>query len=145
LERYRRSAIPSILIIDDDRLVRETTQILLRARGYDVAVAENGKAGIEAIRTGQFDTAIIDLFMPDMDGLKVVEAIRQINPSIPIIIASGFMFSGECPPMPGFETMAAEAGAVLTLYKPLRPKDVLQAVNTALATPAARAGAGLRR
>ena len=60
--------------------------------------------------------------MPDMDGLKVVEAIRRIDPGIPIIVASGFMFNGECSGMPGFEVMAAEAGAVhATLYKPLRP------------------------
>jgi hypothetical protein len=52
---------------------------------------------------------------------------------MPIIVASGFMFNGDCPPMPGFEAMAAEAGAILTLYKPLRPNDVLQAVNQALA------------
>jgi CheY-like chemotaxis protein len=116
--------------------VRETTKILLRAKGYDVAGAEDGKSGIAAIEAGKFDVAIVDLFMPDMDGLKVVEAIRRIDPGIPIIVASGFMFNGACPEMPGFEVMAAEAGAILTLYKPLRPHEVLQAVSKALATAA---------
>jgi CheY-like chemotaxis protein len=128
--------MPSILIIDDDKLVREATQILLRAKGYDVTVAEDGKSGIEAVKTGRFDLAIVDLFMPDMDGLKVVQAVRQINPTIPMIVASGFMFDGACPPMPGFDAMAAEAGAVLTLYKPLRPNKVLQAVEQAIGTAA---------
>jgi len=109
-----------------------STQILLRAHGYIVTAVHDGKSGIEAIRVGRFALAIVDLFMPDMNGLEVVKAIRQIDPSIPMIVASGFMFDGACPPMPGFEAMAAEAGAVLTLYKPLRPNDVLHAVEQAI-------------
>jgi CheY-like chemotaxis protein len=125
--------MPRILIIDDDKLVREATQILLRAKGYDVAVAENGTSGIEAIKAGTFDLAIVDLFMPDMDGLKVMEIIRQEKPTLPMIAASGFMFGGQaCPAMPGFKDMAAEAGAVTTLYKPFRPHDVLCAVEQAI-------------
>jgi CheY-like chemotaxis protein len=124
--------MPSILIIDDDKLVREATQILLRAKGYDVAIAQDGQAGIKAVRAGQFDLAIVDLFMPDMDGLNVIKAIRESNPMLPMIAASGFMFGDTCPQMPGFEPMAIEAGAVATLYKPFRPNDVLQAVEKAL-------------
>jgi CheY-like chemotaxis protein len=122
----------SILVIDDDALVREATQILLRARGYDVSVAPDGKSGIEAMKSGQFDLAIVDLFMPDMDGLQVIKAIRQFEPSMPMIAASGFMFGNACPEMPGFDAMASEAGAVSTLYKPLRPDHVLRAVEKAL-------------
>jgi CheY-like chemotaxis protein len=72
--------------------------------------------------------------MPDMDGLKVVEAIREISPDLPLILASGFMLGKDnVPQMPGFEAMASEAGAVRTLYKPLRPKEVIEAVTEALA------------
>jgi CheY-like chemotaxis protein len=124
----------SILIIDDDRLVRETTAILLRNKGHQVSVAENGRAGIEAARGGAFDIAIVDLFMPDMDGMQVMKAVREQDPNILMIAASGFMFNGNCPSMPGFKDMAAEAGAVATLYKPFRPHDVIHAVETALAT-----------
>ncbi len=124
--------MPSIMIIDDDKLVRETTMILLRAKGYAVDAAADGKSGIEAIRAGRFDLVIVDLFMPGMDGLKVIEAIRQSHPSIPVIAASGFMFVGECPQMPSFESIAKEAGANSTLYKPFRPADVLQAVEQAI-------------
>lgn len=124
--------MPCILVIDDDKLVRQAMEILLRARGYDVTVAESGKAGIEAAKVRPFDLAIVDLFMPDMDGLKVMEAIRQSNPTMPLIAASGFMFNGDPPPMPGFAAMAIEAGAALTLYKPFRPADVLQAVEQAI-------------
>jgi CheY-like chemotaxis protein len=123
----------NILVIDDDRLVRETMQILLRARGYDVTAVQDGKSGIEMMNTRGFDLAIVDLFMPGMDGLKVIQAIRQLTPTIPMIAVSGFMFGGgACPPMPGFESMAIEAGACSTLYKPLRPNEILLAVEQAI-------------
>jgi CheY-like chemotaxis protein len=129
--------MPHVLIIDDDRLVREAAKAILRAKGYDVTVAENGKSGIETARSGQFDVAIVDLFMPDMDGLQVIGAIRKSDPDIPMIAASGFMFEGNCPQMPDFEAMALEAGAVSTLYKPFRPDTLMQAITTAVRSAAA--------
>jgi two-component system chemotaxis response regulator CheY len=131
--------MPSVLIIDDDRMVREATRILLSARGYEVVVAENGKSGVETARSRPFDVAIVDLFMPDMDGLQVIGAIHELKPRMPMIAASGFMFgSGEAvPDMPDFSNMAAEAGAVSTLYKPFRPdallREVAKAINLAAA------------
>lgn len=125
--------MPTILIVDDDRLVREATRAVLAAKGYAVVFAEDGQAGIAAAAAGQFDLAIVDLFMPGIDGLKVIETIRRSNPALPMIAASGFMFGGACPEMPNFETMAAEAGARATLYKPFRPDGLLRAVEQALA------------
>lgn len=58
--------MPSVLIIDDDKMVREATRILLSVGGYEVIVAESGKAGIEIAKSRSFDVAIVDLFMPDM-------------------------------------------------------------------------------
>ncbi len=127
----------SVLVIDDDKLVREAARILLSGEGYDVVLADGGAAGIEAARSSQFDVIIVDLFMPDINGLKVMGTIRQSNPGVPMIAASGFMFDGTCPSMPAFESMAAEAGAVATLYKPFRPAALLQAVEQALGKAAA--------
>ncbi|HEX3709648.1 MAG TPA: response regulator [Pseudolabrys sp.] len=125
--------MPSVLIIDDDRLVGEATKIVLQAKGFQVTLAGNGKAGIEAARTGRFDVAIVDLFMPDLNGLKVIETIRQSGKSIPMIVASGFMFGGdELPSMPDFDSMAQEAGAVATLYKPFRPDELVRVIEQAL-------------
>ncbi len=131
--------MPRVLVIDDDKLVRETTRILLSANGYEVVMAESGKAGIEIARSRSFDVAIVDLFMPDIDGLQVIGAIRQSNPQLPMIAASGFMFGngGACPEMPDFDSMAAEAGAVSTLYKPFRPDTLLGEVARVIGAAAA--------
>jgi CheY-like chemotaxis protein len=125
-----------ILLIDDDAAVRSATSILLTANGFEVVEASDGKSGIDAIKGRQFDLAIVDLFMPGMNGLETTIAIRKISPDLPIITASGFMFGGQCPEMPNFDVMAAEAGAVSTLYKPFRPKQLLQAVQELIAASA---------
>jgi CheY-like chemotaxis protein len=121
-----------ILIIDDDKLVRESVQIMLQGRGHKVSSTSDGRSGIDTALAGGFDLAIVDLFIGDMDGLAVMKAIRQAKPDLPMIAASGFMFRGNCPQMPEFERLAFEAGATSTLYKPLRPKEVLSAIDGAL-------------
>jgi CheY-like chemotaxis protein len=125
-----------ILIIDDDEMVRRTAKILLDASGFETVTAADGKSGINAIKERPFDAVIVDLFMPGMDGLETTKAIRKLNPQMPIIAASGFMFGGSCPEMPNFREIAEEAGAISTLYKPFKPKDLLQAIQRAIGVAA---------
>jgi CheY-like chemotaxis protein len=122
------SATARILVIDDDEAVRRATVIMLEARGFDVVAVDNGQSGIDTIKAGRFDAVIVDIFMPGMDGLATTRAIHQHSPATPIIAVSGFMFRGSCPTMPDFHPMATEAGAVATLYKPLRPNDLVDAI-----------------
>ena len=126
-----------ILVIDDDAAVRSATKIALEVSGFEVVAVADGKSGIDAIQEQKFDVVIVDLFMPGMDGLTTTTAIRKINPLMPIITASGFMFGGACPEMPNFQAMAEEAGATAALYKPFRPKELLQAVQKAIELAAA--------
>jgi CheY-like chemotaxis protein len=127
-----RAEMARILIIDDDAAVRSATKIALEVHGFDVVAVADGKSGISAVAEQQIDVVIVDLFMPGMDGLATTAAIRRINPLMPIITASGFMFGGACPEMPNFQAMAEEAGATAALYKPFRPKELLQAVQKAI-------------
>jgi len=121
-----------ILIIDDDKNVREATRIVLAASGYDVITAESGLSGIDLIGSNGVDLVLLDVFMPGMDGFATAQAIHRSRPNLPIIAVSGFMFGGQCPTMPGFDTMATEAGAISTLYKPIKPNDLLRAIERAL-------------
>jgi two-component system, OmpR family, response regulator MtrA len=122
----------SVLVVDDDAAVRSATTILLNANGFDVVAVADGPAGIEMAKNRHFDVAIVDLFMQGMDGLETTKAIRRYNANIPIIAASGFMLNGPTPEMPEFEAMAREAGATATMYKPFRPKVMLQIIQDAL-------------
>jgi CheY-like chemotaxis protein len=125
-----------ILIVDDDNAVREATRIALAARGYDVVTADSGKSGIEQVKQGTIDLVILDVFMPGVDGLTAAQTIRQEQPNLPIIAMSGFMFGGQCPTMPYFDDMAAEAGATSTLYKPFKPPELIRAIENALSARA---------
>jgi two-component system, OmpR family, KDP operon response regulator KdpE len=76
-----------ILIVDDEPQIRKFLRISLGANGYNVLEAENGAAGIEAVRTQKPDLLVLDLGLPDMDGQDVISAVRTVS-SIPIIILS---------------------------------------------------------
>ena len=82
----------TVLLVDDEELLREVGVLLLESLGFDVLVAPNGKTAIRLFEEHHDDLAVIilDLNMPDMDGKQVFTAIRQQDTQIPIILASGF-------------------------------------------------------
>ena len=79
-----------ILIVDDERSMREMLSILLRREGHDVAVAENGRGAIDLLNQRPFDLVVSDARMPDVDGLAVLRHARAINPSVIAIMVTAF-------------------------------------------------------
>jgi two-component system response regulator PilR (NtrC family) len=71
-----------ILIVDDERSMREMLEILLRREGYEVTVAENGTAAISLLQQRPFDMLISDVRMPDISGVEVLRKAKELNPSI---------------------------------------------------------------
>jgi CheY-like chemotaxis protein len=134
-----------ILVIDDDRSVLEATAMLLEGEGFAVTAVSDGQAAEAAVQVQAFDLALVDVFMPGMDGLETTRAIVRHRPGLPVIAVSGFMLGHWRLEMPNFENMATEAGAVATLYKPFRPAALLQAIADVLARGAAPADAGDRK
>jgi len=130
--------MPRVLVIDDQSSVRAAISIALQSKGFDVVDVGDGAAGISALQSSHFDLAVVDVFMPGMNGFDATKALHRCKPSMPIILMSGFMFGdGPCPNMPDFDAMAAEAGATLTLYKPIRPAALMDAVQRAMDMQAA--------
>ena len=78
-----------ILVIDDDRGIRHLLDALLRHKGYHVLLAENGEKGLELFRQERPDVVVLDLKMPEMDGLTVLRHIRSFELNQPVIIFSG--------------------------------------------------------
>ena len=78
-----------ILVIDDEQSIRDLLDRLLRRKGYDVIVAESGQKGLECFRRERPDVIVLDLKMPEMDGLTVLRQIRSLNRSQPVIVLTG--------------------------------------------------------
>ena len=80
-----------ILVVEDDPSILEMLKYCLESQGYMIIPAENGRTGLNWVKEGQMDLALIDLGLPDMDGLEVCKAIKE-NPrtrSTPVIILTG--------------------------------------------------------
>ena len=78
-----------ILVIDDEQSIRDLLDRLLRRKGYDVVLAESGRKGLELFRRERPDVIVLDLKMPEMDGLTVLRQIRSLNRSQPVIVLTG--------------------------------------------------------
>ena len=80
------SALPSILIIDDESGILETLRILLKNEGFDVTTAQGGKAGLEALKTNMPDMVLTDVRMPQVTGIEILSAVRAQDPETPVIL-----------------------------------------------------------
>jgi CheY-like chemotaxis protein len=110
-----------ICVIDDNDLIRDALAFVLADAGHELVFAVNGASGLKIAETTSLDAVVIDYDLPDMKGDAVAAAIRGGQPSLPIILASGWH-----PPKTNFN------GAVdLFLQKPFTPKALLQAVEQA--------------
>ena len=79
----------NILIIDDEKNIREGLAEALELEGYNTFIAENGKIGLERISKGDIDLVITDLRMPEITGEMVLEKVVAENPSVPVIVLTG--------------------------------------------------------
>ena len=78
-----------LLIIDDEQGIRSLLDTLLSRKGYAVVLADGGRKGLELFRRERPDVVVLDLKMPEMDGVTVLQQIRSLNPDQPVIILTG--------------------------------------------------------
>jgi len=121
-----------ILLVDDDRAIRTTIELLLKRAGHEVVVAEDGRDGVAKIEGERFDLLIVDIFMPGMDGLETIQQVHRQQPHLPVIVMSGLVFRSTSSPPPDFLKMATKLGATKSLRKPFRPGELLAAVDDCL-------------
>ena len=90
-ERTANAVEPArILVVDDERSMREMLAILLKREGHEVSVAENGRGAIDLLNQKPFDLVVSDARMPDVDGLEVLRHARNINPSVIAIMVTAY-------------------------------------------------------
>ena len=117
---------PSILIVDDDPDIGIALGDWLRQEGYSVHIVEYGKAGIDAFKLQVFNLVILDLGLPDMDGLEVLKHMKASNPRIPIIILTAFSFFERTTTRHDFE------GIFAYLKKPYDRQEIKTTIGRAL-------------
>jgi DNA-binding NtrC family response regulator len=120
-----KSGQKNILVVDDDMSVRTTFSTILRKEGYQVTAVKDGYEAIKAIDEQSFDLALVDLRMPGLDGIEVLEKIKSRRPQTRVIIYTGY----------GSITTVVEAmrkGATDYLNKPFSPDDLKAGVKKAL-------------
>ncbi|WP_415714977.1 response regulator transcription factor [Maridesulfovibrio sp.] len=119
----------TILIIDDDAKMLELLKHYLRNEEVKVLTASDGEEGLSLFESSVVDLVIIDIFMPNMDGIQTIMELKQKNPECSILVISG---GGE---FTGLEYLkqAKALGAKEALVKPFTQKDLLATVQGMLA------------
>jgi CheY-like chemotaxis protein len=125
-------ALASILVIDDDPAVRMTIKLVLEREGHAVAVAADGLAGLRTLDGGGIDLLIVDIFMPGMDGIETIREVRKRRPDLPVIVMSGTSLDGSGVQAPDYLAMAVKLGAVRSVQKPFKPRDMIRTVQEGL-------------
>ena len=114
-----------ILVIDDEKAIRNTLKEVLEYENHEADIAENGSKGIELFEAGTYDIVLCDIKMPEMDGTEVLSKIMEINADTPVVMISGH----------GNIDTAVDAikkGAFDFLEKPLDLNRVLITIKNAL-------------
>ena len=113
-----------ILIVDDEPNIIGTVSPLLRARGYDVLSAMSGRAALEAVERDKPDLIVLDLGLPDIDGVEVCRQVRQTL-SVPILVLSARGAEGD-------KVSALDAGADDYVTKPFGAEELLARIRATL-------------
>ena len=114
----------SVLVVDDELLIRKSLSKVLRARGYGVETASTGAEGLEKAASIRPQVMILDMRLPDTDGLSVLQRVRQVDPLLQVIVITAF----------GDVQSAVDAmklGACDFLRKPYEMEDIVLATESA--------------
>ncbi|HEY5730955.1 MAG TPA: response regulator, partial [Anaerolineales bacterium] len=121
----------NILVVDDEPVARQSLSEILRLEGYAVNSVPNGQAAVEYVRTHSVDLMVVDLRMPGMDGLEVIQVVNQVSPETEVILLTAF----------GTTESAIQALRLRVhdyLLKPAAPSQVVNSVKKGLTRRDAR-------
>lgn len=116
-----------ILIIDDDDLLCDMVASILELEGYETAFAHNGKQGLAALEEGEYSLILLDLVMPEMDGLQFLRTVGTKHPSHPPIVVMSASVTADI-----FEE-GKNIGVAGMIKKPVKPGLLTETVRAALA------------
>ncbi len=112
----------NILVVDDEEIVRSSLVDWLREDGYHAEAAENGFEALEKLKEKPWDIALVDLKMPKMDGLELMERMKKLKPDIQVIIITAYATVHTA-------VQAMKMGAYDYLVKPFNPEEISLLIN----------------
>jgi two-component system response regulator PilR (NtrC family) len=116
----------TILVIDDEEIMREILEALLTREGYEVRLASNATEGLELARALPFDAAVVDMMMPGMDGISTLEELKKTDDDLPVLMITAFASVENA-------IKAMKRGAFDYITKPFKNDEVLVVLRNALA------------
>jgi two-component system, chemotaxis family, chemotaxis protein CheY len=120
--KEKEKSVPKILVVDDAAFMRMRCSKLLTDNGYEVVEAENGLDAIAKYKASKPDAVLLDITMPEMDGLTALKEIRKVDPEAKVAMVTAM----------GQQSMimdAIKSGAKDFVVKPFQPDRVLAAVK----------------
>ena len=113
------------LVIDDEQIVLESVSALLTEEGFEVDVSLHGRQGLDWAIERNYDVVLTDIRMPDIGGMKVLRDVKRINPTLPVIMITGYASVESA-------VQAMKLGAAEYIEKPFEPEQLLDAVSRAI-------------
>jgi two-component system response regulator HydG len=117
--------LKKVLVIDDEAIIRVSCKRTLASEGFHVSLASSCREGLELLDNESFDLLLLDLKMPDMDGIELLPVIRSRWPEIKVIVISGYATDQTAED-------TAKLGAHKFLGKPFTPEALIAAITDAL-------------
>ena len=116
----------TILVIDDEPLLRQTLGVILQRGGYQVTLAADGEEALQNLQVGGFDLAFLDLKLPDISGLELLPKLHKVDPDLPVLILTAHATLESA-------MEAVRQGARDYILKPVDPNHILARIETILA------------
>jgi DNA-binding response OmpR family regulator len=126
-----------VLVVDDEPHVRLSYRVALETEGYDVVEVNSGKAALDQLVDRRFGLAILDMRMPEMDGLELLARMRENKIGVPVVIVTAY---SDVP----HAVKAMKLGAIDFLQKPLKPEELRTLVADVFKRHAPESFGGLR-
>ena len=117
-------ALRKVLIVDDEESMRHLLSVILTDRGYEVRAVSNGEDALKEIQARDYDAVLSDVRMPRMDGLRLLEAVKRLQPELTFIVMSAYGTQDDA-------IQAMKAGAYDYVSKPFKPDEVVLVLRKA--------------
>ena len=116
-----------IIVIDNENVICDACNLVLTERGHAVDYFKTGKTGLLAVERGSYDLALLDIKLPDMDGMEILKIMRKKRPEVRVIVMTGYSTMSNA-------VQAMKLGAADYLSKPFTDDELLEAVERVFST-----------